>query len=183
MSKKTLFWLLYFNSRQKLLPLPVPTLYEKIFPKFLKGLSQKELTDLANAFLDQSFSEHLYSPTIEVLEKAKQNGHHTAILSSSPDFLVSAIGERLGVHQSFGTRYHTDSNGLLSAVDTVMDAHEKVRTLEALQKELQLPPQDCIAYSDSISDLPFLEAAGEKVAVQPDFHLKKIARSQDWQIL
>ena len=38
------------------------------------------------------------------------------------------------------------------------------------------------AYSDSITDLPMLEAVGEPVAVNPDKDLRKIAEERDWQI-
>jgi phosphoserine phosphatase len=39
------------------------------------------------------------------------------------------------------------------------------------------------AYSDSVSDLPMLEAVGHPVAVNPDAELAEIAKREDWQIL
>jgi hypothetical protein len=39
------------------------------------------------------------------------------------------------------------------------------------------------AYSDSETDLPFLEAVGNPVAVNPDRGLARIARERGWQIL
>ena len=39
------------------------------------------------------------------------------------------------------------------------------------------------AYSDSYSDVPFLEAVGHPVAVNPDRRLKKIARLRGWPTL
>jgi phosphoserine phosphatase len=39
------------------------------------------------------------------------------------------------------------------------------------------------AYSDSHTDLPFLEAVGRPVAVNPDRDLRRTARERGWEIL
>jgi phosphoserine phosphatase len=39
------------------------------------------------------------------------------------------------------------------------------------------------AYSDSVSDLPMLEAVGHPVAVNPDAELLEIARREGWEVL
>ena len=41
----------------------------------------------------------------------------------------------------------------------------------------------CTAYSDSISDLPFLEAVGTAVAVNPDRELRRTAVERGWRIV
>jgi hypothetical protein len=42
---------------------------------------------------------------------------------------------------------------------------------------------DCRAYSDSITDLPLLEAVGHPTAVNPDRALRRIAEERGWPIL
>ena len=39
------------------------------------------------------------------------------------------------------------------------------------------------AYSDSGSDLPFLEAVGRPVAVNPDKELRRVADERGWPVL
>ncbi len=39
------------------------------------------------------------------------------------------------------------------------------------------------AYGDSYSDREFLESVGHPVAVNPDRALRRLAASQDWQVL
>ena len=41
----------------------------------------------------------------------------------------------------------------------------------------------CTAYSDSHTDLPFLEAVGHPVAVNPDRELRRIAADRGWPVL
>ena len=42
---------------------------------------------------------------------------------------------------------------------------------------------ECTAYSDSHTDLPFLEAVGHPVAVNPDRALRRVARDRGWPVL
>ena len=41
----------------------------------------------------------------------------------------------------------------------------------------------CTAYSDSYSDVPFLEAVGHPVAANPDRKLRRIARDRGWPVM
>ncbi len=43
--------------------------------------------------------------------------------------------------------------------------------------------QRCHAYSDSISDLPLLEAVGHPTAVNPDRALRREAQQRGWPVL
>ena len=41
----------------------------------------------------------------------------------------------------------------------------------------------CSAYSDSHTDLPFLEAVGHPFAVNPDRKLRRLAEGRGWPVL
>jgi phosphoserine phosphatase len=41
----------------------------------------------------------------------------------------------------------------------------------------------CTAYSDSHTDLPFLETVGHPVAVNPDRALRRIAAQRSWPVV
>ena len=56
----------------------------------------------------------------------------------------------------------------------------QIRELAA-KRGYRLP--DCYAYSDSVTDLPMLEAVGHPRAVNPDRALRKIAREREWPVL
>jgi phosphoserine phosphatase len=42
---------------------------------------------------------------------------------------------------------------------------------------------ECTAYSDSHTDLPFLEAVGHPVAVNPDRALRRTPTERSWPVL
>jgi fatty acyl-CoA reductase len=51
-----------------------------------------------------------------------------------------------------------------------------------LAARYEIPLEDTIAYADSTSDLPMLEAAGTAVAVNPDAKLRALAKRRGWLI-
>jgi phosphoserine phosphatase len=57
---------------------------------------------------------------------------------------------------------------------------ERVRELAA-ERGYRLA--DCSAYSDSITDLPMLEAVGHPHAVNPDRALRRVAQLRGWPVL
>jgi phosphoserine phosphatase len=77
----------------------------------------------------------------------------------------------------------------------VRDGHYTGRALRALHAEAKadcvravaesegFDLSECTAYSDSHTDLPFLEAVGHPVAVNPDRELRRTARDRGWPVL
>ena len=59
----------------------------------------------------------------------------------------------------------------------------KVEAITALAQWEGFDLQQCYAYSDSISDVPMLEAVGHPVAVNPDAKLERIARRHNWPVV
>jgi fatty acyl-CoA reductase len=49
-------------------------------------------------------------------------------------------------------------------------------------RSMNLDLDECVAYADSASDLPMLEAAGHPVAVNPETKLAAIARKRGWHV-
>ena len=60
---------------------------------------------------------------------------------------------------------------------------EKARKMRELADERGYVLADCYAYSDSVTDLPMLEAVGHPHAVNPDRELRRIARDRGWPVL
>lgn len=153
------------------------------FNVLFRGVSKKIFEECASKFLDLHLQAHLYAPVFEVLKKAQRAGHYTALLSSSPDFLVDAIAARFAFDLSASTSYLTDSSGCFSQCGLIMHGTAKASLLKDLAKRLQVSKANIYAYSDSHLDLPFLDAAGCPVAVRPDRLLRTISKRKGWTII
>ena len=65
----------------------------------------------------------------------------------------------------------------------VLHAERKADCVRAVAESEGFDLADCTAYSDSHTDIPFLEAVGHPVAVNPDRELRRTAREQGWPVL
>lgn len=153
------------------------------FKTIFKAQSGVLFSGLVSEFLDVCLQGLLSIPVLEAFQKAKQEGHYTAIFSNSPDFLVAPIADRLGFDLSVSTPYLVNASGFFVSVGTVMDGLKKASALKALANHLQVTQENIYAYSDSHQDLPFMEAAGHPIAVRPDRLLKYISTRRGWATL
>jgi phosphoserine phosphatase len=64
-----------------------------------------------------------------------------------------------------------------------LHAENKAERVRELAAERGLDLGACTAYSDSHTDLPFLEAVGRPVVVNPDRRLRTIAAERGWPVL
>lgn len=153
------------------------------FHLIFQGLSEEEVNGWVEDFLKKDFDQLLYPPVVEKLRQAQQAGHLTVILSSSPNVIVEAIAKRFGVSLWGATSYSIDQERRFCAPLHIMQGGDKARFIAQLCEQYGLSKQDVTAYSDSSLDLPFLEAAGNPVAVNPDRRLRKICKERQWPII
>jgi HAD superfamily hydrolase (TIGR01490 family) len=120
----------------------------------------------------------------ELVDQHRHAGRATYIVSASPVELVDPLAGALGMTGGIGT--------VSEIVDGVYTgrlagpfcyAEGKVEAIEELARWEGYDLRLCYAYSDSMSDLPMLEAVGHPVAVNPDSKLERIARRRGWPIV
>jgi phosphoserine phosphatase len=64
-----------------------------------------------------------------------------------------------------------------------LHGEHKAAAVRELALEQGYDLTESTAYSDSHTDLPFLEAVGKPVAVNPDRELRRIAATRGWPML
>ena len=178
-----LFYLFGYYFRFKLGLITPKEVNERACSLFLNGLELNFLESYVAKFLDSNLDKWINPQVIDHLVDAQKKGHYTTILSSSPEFLVKQIKTRLGIDEWGATEYYVNVSGIVSGIKTHMGGEEKANYLIALCKSFNLEVGDTTAYSDSIVDLPFLQAAGFAVAVNPDKKLRQLALANNWKII
>lgn len=163
--------------------LSLKELHEKIFRAVLQGLSLSVLEESALRFLDGFLPAALYPPAFAALRFAQHTGCYTAILSSSPDFLVLPIARKWGVPHAAATVYQVDKDRRLCNIAELMEGTTKAHFLEELQKELSIGKDATSVYTDSYDDLPLLTRASQLIAVNPDPKLQALAEKRQWCVL
>jgi HAD superfamily hydrolase (TIGR01490 family) len=108
-------------------------------------------------------------------------GHRTVLITGALDFVVEplrplfddVVCAQLG---NDGVTY----DGQLTSVPPTGEA--RYQALADLADEHGCDLRESIAYADSASDLPMLEAVGFPVAVNPETRLASIARKRGWLV-
>lgn len=87
---------------------------EKLFTRLLGGLAVDEVDRRSALFAHRHLQRHLRDDTRRRLEWHRRQGHHTVIVSASPECYVSPAGEELGVDGVVATRLAVGGGGLLT---------------------------------------------------------------------
>jgi phosphoserine phosphatase len=84
-----------------------------------------------------------------------------------------------------GTRYEVDEAGAFTGRfdGPFVYGPGKVEAMQAFAADHDIDLAQSYAYSDSLSDLPMLEAVGHAVVVNPDPALAAIAKREGWQTM
>ena len=177
-SLKTVFYCLFYYLRHLFFDISLVDLHERLFKKVFHGISLPSLEPYVSEFICLRLNEMIYRPALQELQKAKHLGYRTAILSSSPDFLVQKIAQALGVEECRASKYLVDKEKKFCRIEVMTGACKAF-----FIGQLDIGKEQVIAYSDSLLDLPFLLAAGDAVVVNPCSKLKKIASRMGWREL
>ncbi|HXW80318.1 MAG TPA: HAD-IB family phosphatase, partial [Acidimicrobiales bacterium] len=108
-------------------------------------------------------------------------GHRTLLITGALDFLIEPFQP---LFDDVICAHMTLVNGALSGeLDESPPTGEARAFVMAEYAEAHgLDLAECVAYADSTSDLPMLEAAGYPVAVNPETKLATIARKRGWHV-
>lgn len=180
---RTMLSLVFAYIRHSYFGLSLFDLHRHSFQILCAGRPKAEFTALVDEFLDEYFEALLFPPVVERLRACQEAGHHTVILSSSPDFIVERVAQRLGASEWHASEYAVDDRGVFSHVESVMDGARKARWVESIQLRLGLAKEQVAGFSDSLLDLPFLEATGHPVGVGSAKKFREFCRQRQWEFI
>ena len=108
-------------------------------------------------------------------------GHKTLLITGALDVVIEPLRPLFDevLCAELGTKDGRFTGELLDAPPTG-EARALIMADYAERHGLDL--EQCVAYADSASDLPMLEAAGHPVAVNPETKLAAIARKRGWHV-
>jgi len=139
--------------------------------------------DIVQETLHDIVDPLVYAEAADLIEGHQAAGREIVIVSSSGAEMVGPIGEMLGVDRVVATRMVTVDGKYTGEVEFYAYGENKALAMREIAAEEGWDLADCWAYSDSVTDLPMLEAVGHPTAVNPDRGLRKVAAERGWPVL
>jgi HAD superfamily hydrolase (TIGR01490 family) len=151
--------------------------------KLLDGFSVEEMRRLVGDAMEPVLRPLVYDEPLRLVQQHRERGERVYIVSATLQEIVEHIADDLGFDGAIGSTCeivdgHYTGRSLRAAHGT--GKAEAVRALATLE---QIDLAASTAYSDSYSDVPFLEAVGHPVAANPDRKLRRIARARSWPVV
>ncbi|RKT83993.1 HAD family hydrolase [Saccharopolyspora antimicrobica] len=125
----------------------------------------------------------VYKEATQLITEHQEQGHDIVVLSASGEEVVAPISKLLGADHWSGTRMVVVDGRYTGDVDFYCSAENKAIAARELAEEHGYDLAECHAYSDSITDLPLLEAVGHPTVINPDRALRKEAVQRGWPSL
>lgn len=125
----------------------------------------------------------VYAEAAALIAEHRAHGRDVVIVSTTGEEFAGPIGALLGVDRVIATRMVVQDGRYTGEVDFYAAGPAKARAIAELAEVEGYALADSYAYSDSISDVPMLEAVGRPHVVNPDRALRRVALERDWPVL
>jgi HAD superfamily hydrolase (TIGR01490 family) len=145
----------------------------------LRGHTPEDMRDLVAESMETVLRPLVYAQSLDLVDGHRRRGEPVYIVSATLQEIVQAIADDLGFDGALGTVCEVVDGAYTGKAIRALHAEAKADCIRTLDHDLAAST----AYSDSHTDLPFLEAVGHPVAVNPDRALRKNAAAREWPIL
>jgi len=151
--------------------------------RLLDGYPVAEMQELVADALEPVLRPLVYAEPLHLVRQHKERGEEVWIVSATLQEIVDAIAADLGFDGALGTVCEVVDGRYTGRALRALHAENKAACVRELAAGRGFELAECTAYSDSHTDVPFLEAVGHPVAVNPDRGLRRVAAARDWPVL
>jgi HAD superfamily hydrolase (TIGR01490 family) len=149
----------------------------------IKGVPVEELTALADEIIPRLLDD-VRREARGLIDLHAAAGRDTYIVSASPVEIVGRFAEAMDMTGGIGTVAEVEDGVYTGELAQPFCYGEgKAAAIERVALENGYDLTRSYAYTDSIGDLPMLEAVGHPVAVNPDRALETVAYHRNWPIV
>jgi len=158
--------------------------FNELLFKQYAGQWEDRLLEFAQDHFEKVLKPNIYPGAYELVETSKKRGLKQVLISGNMDIMVRPLAEHLGFDDMITNRLEF-KNGKATGqlVPPVLAGANKARFLQEYGRKHGIDLLDSYGYSDSFSDYPMLAVLGRPAAVNPDFRLRRAARSFDWPVI
>jgi HAD superfamily hydrolase (TIGR01490 family) len=147
------------------------------------GWDVAQVKSIVNETLHEIVTPLVFAEAADLIAAHKLCGRDVVVVSASGEEIVAPIARALGATHAMATRMVVEDGKYTGDVEFYCYGEGKVEAIRELAAREGYPLEHCYAYSDSITDLPMLDAVGHPSVVNPDRALRKEAAERGWPVL
>ncbi|MGJ6121781.1 HAD-IB family hydrolase [Mycolicibacterium sp. Y3] len=147
------------------------------------GWDVEQVRSVVGETLHEIVDPLVFDEAANLIADHKLCGRDVVVVSASGEEIVAPIARALGATHAMATRMVVEDGKYTGEVAFYCYGEGKVDAIRELAASEGYALEHCYAYSDSVTDLPMLEAVGHPTVVNPDRALRKEATSRDWPVL
>ncbi|MHA3019011.1 HAD-IB family hydrolase [Mycobacterium sp. BMJ-28] len=147
------------------------------------GWDVEQVRSVVGETLHEIVDPLVFAEAANLIADHKLCGRDVVVVSASGEEIVAPIARALGATHAMATRMVVEDGKYTGEVAFYCYGEGKVEAIRELAAREGYALEHSYAYSDSVTDLPMLEAVGHPSVVNPDRGLRKEAASRDWPVL
>jgi HAD superfamily hydrolase (TIGR01490 family) len=149
----------------------------------LKGFRVDDLRTLVAGAMEPILKPLVYQEPLELIARHRERGERVYIVSATLQEIVEELARELGFDGAIGSICEIEDGAYTGRSLRAAHGAGKAAAVRELAGQEGFDLGASTAYSDSHTDLPFLEAVGNPMAVNPDRKLRRIAQERGWTVL
>jgi HAD superfamily hydrolase (TIGR01490 family) len=148
-----------------------------------KGWDRDRARQIVHETLLKTVEPIIYAEALELMEGHRRAGHRVYLVSAAPEEIVLPLADLLGVDGAIASRAEVDEAGCYTGrMAFYACGPSKAEAMAELAGRAGIDLAASTAYSDSVTDLPMLEAVGHPVAVNAERVLARVAKERGWEV-
>ena len=148
-----------------------------------KGWDRGQIERLVQDVMLDVIDPYVYQEALDLIAEHQAAGRRIYIVSSSPEEVVRPLARHFGVSGVIATRAQVGpDNRYTGELEFYAYGEQKAEAIRTLAARAGVDLSGSFAYTDSITDVPMMDAVGHPVAVNPDRELRHLAEERGWDV-
>jgi HAD superfamily hydrolase (TIGR01490 family) len=151
--------------------------------RILDGFPVERLQRVVAGAMETVLRPLVYAEPLRLVQQHRERGERVYIVSATLQEIVQDVADDLGFDGAIGSTCEIVDGVYTGRSVRAAHGEGKAQAVRELAAAEGIDLAESTAYSDSHTDVPFLEAVGHPVAVNPDKALRREARERGWPVL
>jgi HAD superfamily hydrolase (TIGR01490 family) len=148
------------------------------------GMHETVLAARCDDWFRRYVERHVCDLGRQAVARHRDAGDVVAIVTGASPYTARPLARSLGIEHVVSSELELGPDGRFTGrpAQPLCYGHGKIERASRLAKDLGFDLAGAIFYSDSYTDLPLLEHVKDRVVINPDPRLARVARRRGWRV-